>query len=146
MAMASTFRKLIALAVDKPRYAEAIDDHAEPCAPESFFERHNAPVHDLVGPVGRNLIRQGSRAVTEKCAELACETARAVELIDVRARQRERRRPDELLLPLSIVVVEAHRLRRVDLVLRYERTRRQLEDVEPAGDLRAHDHSVVPVS
>src|SRR5213595_2197229 len=34
----------------------------------------HAPVHDLVGPIGRDLIRQRRPAVTEKRAELAGET------------------------------------------------------------------------
>ena len=38
-----------------------------------------------------------------------------------------------------------HRLRGIDLVLRQEGARRELEDVEPASDLGAHDHAVVPV-
>ena len=39
----------------------------------------------------------------------ALEPLRPLELIDVRARQREARRPDELRLPLRVQVVEVHR-------------------------------------
>ena len=42
-------------------------------------------------------------------------------------------------------VVGLDGLRRVDLVLRDVPARQQLEDVEPARDLRAHDDAVVPV-
>src|SRR5687768_12500720 len=42
----------------------------------------------------------------------------ALELIHVRAREREARRPAELRLPLRVEVCELHRLGRVDLVLR----------------------------
>jgi len=70
---------------------------------------------------------------------------RPFELVDIGARQREARRPDELRLSLGIQVVEMNRLRRVDLVLRNEGARRQLEDVESAGDLGADHDAVVPV-
>src|ERR1043166_4592918 len=41
---ASAFRRLIgSFAVDQPRYAEAIDDHAKTCGPERFFERQYNP-------------------------------------------------------------------------------------------------------
>ena len=69
----------------------------------------------------------------------------ALELVEIRARQREARRPHDLRLALHVQVVEVHRLRRVELVLRDERARLQLEDVEAARDLGAHDHAVVPV-
>src|SRR5688572_20324041 len=121
---ASPFRRLIgSLAVDQPRYAEAIHEHAKTRGPERFLERHYNPtvlgqfvkdtlgvscaldvqrhrealwfvitirrdvathehlvadpqaaVHDLVGPVGRNLIRQRSSGVTKNRPELAAET------------------------------------------------------------------------
>ena len=62
---------------------------------------------------------------------------RPLQLIDVRPRQREARRPDELRLTLRVQVVVVHRLRRVDLVLRDELARRQLEDVETRARSRS---------
>src|SRR5690242_21698566 len=59
----------------------------------------------------------------------------ALELVEVGPGQRERRRPHDLGLPLHVLIVPVHALRRVDLVLRDEGARRQLEDVEPARDL-----------
>ena len=70
---------------------------------------------------------------------------RPLELIEVRARLREARRPHQLALLLRVQVVEPHRLGRIDLVLRDEAARQQLEDVEPALDFRANDQAVVPI-
>src|SRR5262245_10044804 len=110
-------------AVDQPRYAEAIYDHAKTLCPERCLQRHYNPtavgqrvkdalgisrvldlkrerealwflilirryvgahqrlaadcqvaVHDLVGPIGRSLIRHGRPGVTEDRPELGAET------------------------------------------------------------------------
>src|SRR5262249_8077985 len=124
VAPASSFRRLIgSFAIDQPRYAEAINEHAKTRGPERFLERHHDPtalgqfvkgalslsrtldlkrerealwflilirgyvgghqrlaadcqaaVHDLVLPVGRNLIRQRRPGVTEDRSGLGSET------------------------------------------------------------------------
>src|SRR5690606_17992937 len=73
------------------------------------------------------------------------QTVVALELVEVGAREREARRPGELLLLLRVELAETDRLRGVDLVLREELAGCQLEDVQPACDLGAVDVAVVPV-
>src|SRR5437867_7294149 len=111
----TAFRLIGSVAVDQPRHAEAIDDHAETGAPEGLRKRHHHPavhgqlmkdalrlnnsldvqrhretlelfitiqrdvaahehlvahleaaVHDLVGPVSGNLIRERRPCVAKK--------------------------------------------------------------------------------
>src|ERR1043166_7681626 len=69
----------------------------------------------------------------------------ALELVEKGARYREARGPDQLRLALDIEVLEVDQLRRLELVAREEAARLQLENVEPARDLGAHDVAVVPV-
>src|ERR1700730_225290 len=120
----SLFRRLIgSLAVEQPRYPEAIDKHAKTRGPERFLEWHNNPtvlgqfvkntlavgraldvnrerealgrliairrhvathqqlvaerqvaMHDLVRPVGWNLIRERRSAITKDRPEFGAET------------------------------------------------------------------------
>ena len=65
--------------------------------------------------VGQRRPRRGDR--------LGREALRSLELIEIRARQREARRPDELLLILRVPVRHLHRLRRGELVLGDEAAR-----------------------
>src|SRR6202008_128072 len=73
------------------------------------------------------------------------EAIRALELIDVRARDDEGRRPGHPGLILRVEIIEMHELRRRDLVGRDQAARLELEYVEPARNLRAVDVAVVPV-
>lgn len=66
---------------------------------------------------------------------VARQTVAAHELVDVCPRDREMRRPDELWLLLRIEMVEVHQLGGVDLVLRQQRIRLELENVEATRDL-----------
>src|SRR5207247_1155572 len=67
------------------------------------------------------------------------QAVRARQLVQIRPRHHEARGPDELRLVLGIQVVEMHQLGGVDLILGDEPARPELEDVEPARDLGAHD-------
>src|SRR5690606_17137649 len=62
------------------------------------------------------------------CDAIRREALPALELVDVGPRESERRRPDVLRLALRVQVIETHRVRGVDLVLREERARHELED------------------
>ena len=70
------------------------------------------------------------------------EAVRPRQLVDVGARAGTRR-PHQLPLRLRVQVVEVHGPGGVELVLRQPAARRQLDDVEAAGDFRADDIAVV---
>src|SRR4029079_12953662 len=73
---------------------------------------------------------------------IARQTVVAYELIEVRANDRERRRPDELRLALRVVLLQRHQLGRRELVRRQLRAWRKLLDVEAAVELRRVDVAV----
>src|SRR2546423_14275096 len=92
----------------------------------------------------RCTLRIGQR-LTHRGNPCPAQSVRPFELVDVRTRQSKARRPNELRLSLSVLIVEVHRLRRVDFVLRQILAPRQLENVETARDLGAYDRTVVPI-
>src|SRR5690606_31771222 len=72
-------------------------------------------------------------------------TTGSLELIHVGSRQREASRPFDPRLSLGVQIAEPDRPGGLDLVLGDILARNELEDVETASDLGAHDGAVVPV-
>src|SRR5262245_17247016 len=88
----------------------------------------------LLPRLSRQLLR--ARQLRPRCPDPGGgKPIRSLELIEIRSRLREAGRPDELPLLLRVQIVEAYRLRGVELVLRDETAWEQLEQIESARDL-----------
>lgn len=68
------------------------------------------------------------------CNLICGQSLRPLELIDVCLRYHEVSRPLDLWLVLNIQLSQSNRSRSIDLVLRNKLRRRQLKDVQTAGD------------
>ncbi len=113
-----------------------------PCASDSSRETSWASVCCCSGSAGLLGLGQLRPRISDLTG---IHTLGPLELIQIGPGQRIRGRPGELDLSLSVEVVQLDRLGCLDLVLGQEAAGLQLEDVEPAGDLRAVDAAVVPV-
>ena len=114
---------------------------------DELFASASSDVASVVSAVRRAPPRPSRRrqSPTDRRDPRSGQALRPLELIDERARLREARRPHEAALFLRVPVVQLDGLGGVDLVLRDERARHELEDVEAAADFRADDDAVVPV-
>src|SRR6266850_7098195 len=99
--------------------------------------------HAAAGGSGSGLCTRENRA--RRTDAIRREALRALQLIDIRARDDKARGPGKALLIPHVLICELHELRGVDLVLGEHRAGLQLEDVEPARDFGAVDVAVVPV-
>src|SRR6266511_551272 len=81
--------------------------------------------HASAGVTGPPLRTRENRA--RRADAIHSQTARALELIEIRARDDEARGPGEALLILHVLICELHELRGVDLVLGEHRAGLQLE-------------------
>src|SRR5206468_3329429 len=70
---------------------------------------------------------------------------RSLQLIQIRLGYYQLSRPLDRLLVLYIELSHSHRFRGIDLILGQQLGWAQFKDVQPAGDLRSVDVTVVPV-